>query len=150
MAALLLSAADMLDEASQAAPAIHDDWRWCDVCGVWVSGDWQEHMEGSLHHHRLGLDEVCTLCIYLTGMHLLVGHLRRAHTYHSLTVTGYNVRLVGQATLYDSWHTSLLIAGICFTYTTYPHLPTINLTRRRSCADHHITSAVVTETYILR
>jgi hypothetical protein len=50
MAALLLSAAKMLEESSEADPRVHDDWRWCDVCGVWASGDWQEHVEGYVHH----------------------------------------------------------------------------------------------------
>lgn len=96
MAALLLSAADMLDEASQAAPAIHDDWRWCDVCGVWAPGDWQEHVEGGLHHFRLGIVEVCTLCIYVPEGHAPACWSSVPRTCHSLTVTRYNFRLDGR------------------------------------------------------
>lgn len=57
MAALLLSAAGVLDE-SGADPAADGGWRWCDVCGAWAPGDWQGHVEGTPHQQSLRLIEV--------------------------------------------------------------------------------------------
>lgn len=76
MAALLLSAAAVLDESS-VGPARHDDFRFCDVCGVWAPGDWQRHVEGGCHRAGLRLVEVqFALATCLVGTHLPAGHVR--------------------------------------------------------------------------
>ena len=63
MAALLLSAADILrigsDAAAGAVPGGYGDWRWCDACRMWVCGAWQAHEAGNQHPESLRLIEVC-------------------------------------------------------------------------------------------
>jgi hypothetical protein len=90
MAALLLSAAGVLDE-SGVEHVRHEDWRWCDVCRVWARGDWQEHVAGGWHHDGLRLVEVhFALTKHLTGMHLPAGHVRHMTFMPKISIVVYS------------------------------------------------------------
>lgn len=51
MAALLLSAAGMLDEHGMGGQAAREEptWFWCDVCRVWVRHDGVTHPDEDQH-----------------------------------------------------------------------------------------------------
>jgi hypothetical protein len=53
MAALLLSAAGMLDEHGMGGQAAGEEpaWFWCDVCRVWVRHDWVTHPDEDQHEN---------------------------------------------------------------------------------------------------